>query len=372
MLLTSTRPVSATSEPTALVSLADYEAAARQRLPRLAYDYYAGGSYDELTLSENAGAYRRLRLAYRVLRDVSSRSLATEVLGQTVALPVLVAPTAFHRLADEEGEVATARAAAALGTVMILSTLSTRSIEDVCAVGGAVWFQLYVYRDREATRALVERAEAAGCRALVLTVDAQVWGRRERDARNRFQLPPGLTVANLGGTAMAELPAGVEGSGLNAYVASLFDPSLSWEDLGWLASISRLPVVVKGIVRADDARLAVEHGAAAVVVSNHGGRQLDTAPATIDALPAVAEAVDGRIEVLVDGGVRRGTDVVKALALGARAVAVGRPVLWGLAVDGQRGVERVLTLLRDELDTALALCGCCSPAEVDLSLVIGA
>jgi len=354
------------------VSVPEYEAAAREHLSRLAYDYYAGGSYDELTLGENVAAYRRLRLAYRVLRDVSERNLATELLGREVAMPVLIAPTAFHRLAHEEGEVATARAAAALGTVMILSTLSTRSIEDVCAVGGDVWFQLYFYRDRGATRALVERAEAAGCGAIVLTVDAQVWGRRERDVHNRFTLPPGLRVENLGGTRMAEMPAEAQGSGLNAYVASLFDPSLSWADLGWLCSLTRLPVVVKGIVRADDARRAVEHGAAAVVVSNHGGRQLDTAPATIEALPWVAEAVDGKIEVLVDGGVRRGSDVVKALALGARAVAVGRPILWGLAAGGQPGVERVLGLLRDELDAALALCGCCTPADVDRSLVVGA
>src|SRR5581483_1534195 len=246
------------------------------------------------------------------------------------AMPIVVAPTAFHRLADDEGEVATARAARTHGTILTLSTLSTRSLEDVCATGAAVWFQLYVYRDRGATRALVERAERAGCRALVLTVDAQVWGSRERDARNRFTLPAGLQCENLGGTALARVPADAEGSGLASYVTSLFDPALSWADVEWLASITRLPVVVKGIVHPDDARLAAEHGARAVVVSNHGGRQLDGAIATLDALPAVADAVHDRLEVLMDGGVRRGGDVVKALALGARAVGVGRPVLWGL------------------------------------------
>jgi 4-hydroxymandelate oxidase len=254
---------------------------------------------------------------------------------------------------------------------MTLSTHSTCPVEDVCATGGPVWFQLYVYRDRGATRALVERAAAAGCKALVLTVDAQLWGRRERDVRNRFALPPELVLANLGGAAM-RLPEASAGSGLAAYVASLFDPALSWRDLDWLAGISRLPVVVKGIVHPEDGRLAVEHGAAAVVVSNHGGRQLDTAIATVDALPAVADAIGGRAEVLVDGGVRRGTDVVKALALGARAVLVGRPVLWGLAVAGQRGVELVLERLRDELDVAMGLCGCRSPAEVERGLVAGA
>jgi len=356
-----------------LVNVADYEAAARERLPRLAYDYYASGSYDERTLQDNVDAYGRLRLVYRVLRDLSGRTLATTVLGQPVSMPILIAPTAFHRLAHEaEGEVATAGAAAAAGTIMMLSTLSTRPLEAVCAAGAAGWFQLYVYRDRGATRALVERAEAAGCRALVLTVDAQVWGRRERDVRNRFHLPAGIQCENLAGTEAAFVHDDAEGSGLAAYVASLFDPALSWADLEWLASITRLPVVVKGVVHPDDARLAAEHGAAAVIVSNHGGRQLDTAVATIDALPAVADAVGGRIEVLMDGGIRRGSDVVKALALGARAVGVGRPVLWGLAVDGQAGVERVLALLRDELDVALSLCGCRSVAEASRELIFAA
>ena len=383
-------------DPVQLANLAEFEEAARARLPKLAYDYYAGGSYDELTLADNQAAFRRRRLVYRVLRDLTGRTLATTVLGQPVSLPVLVAPTAFHRLAHEEGEVATARVAAAQGTVMTLSTLSTCRVEDVCAACAAVWFQLYVYRDRGATRALVERAEAAGCKALVLTVDAQLWGRRERDVRNRFALPPDMSLVNfsgepeasrhvageapdrgrvpgnLTGSGMARLPDVPTGSGLAAYVGSLFDPALTWRDLDWLAGITRLPVVVKGIVHPDDGRLAVEHGASAVVVSNHGGRQLDTAIATLDALPAVAEAIDGRAEVLLDGGVRRGTDVIKALALGARAVLVGRPVLWGLAVAGQRGVELVLERLRDELDVALGLCGCGSPGEVEPGLIADA
>ena len=362
-------PVAELDDPALLANLAEFEEAARGRLPRLAYDYYAGGSYDELTLADNQAAFRRRRLVYRVLRDLSGRTLATTVLGQPVSLPVLVAPTAFHRLAHEDGEVATARAAAAQGTIMTLSTLSTCAVEDVCASCAATWFQLYVYRDRGATRELVERAADAGCKAIVLTVDAQLWGRRERDVRNRFTLPPELSLRNLGGGGMASLPEAPAGSALAAYVTSLFDPSLSWRDLSWLAGISRLPVVVKGIVHPEDGRLAVEHGAAGVVVSNHGGRQLDTAIATLDALPAVADAVAGRAEVLLDGGVRRGTDVVKALALGARAVLVGRPVLWGLAVAGQRGVELVLERLRDELDVALGLCGCRSPEEVERGLI---
>jgi 4-hydroxymandelate oxidase len=233
-----------------------------------------------------------------------------------------------------------------------------------------VWFQLYVYRDRGATEALVRRAEAAGARALVLTVDAPLLGRRERDVRNRFQLPPELSLCNLSNPELSKLPDCPSGSGLAGYFASLLDPALTWRDLAWLRSITRLPVVVKGVVRADDAARAAEHGASAVVVSNHGGRQLDTAPATIDALPAIADAVAGRCEVLLDGGVRRGTDVVKALALGARAVLVGRPILWGLAVDGAPGVARVLELLRAEVDLALALCGCPDVAQVTRDLVV--
>jgi 4-hydroxymandelate oxidase len=216
---------------------------------------------------------------------------------------------------------------------------------------------------------LVQRAEAAGCSALVLTVDAQIWGRRERDVRNRFQLPPGLSVKNLLPAGQEEFPQTMQDSGLAAYVASLFDQTLSWKDVEWLCSLTKLPVLLKGIVHPDDARLAVEHGAAGVIVSNHGGRQLDTAPATIEALPAIVEAVGGRIEVLIDGGIRRGTDVIKALAYGAKAVAVGRPVLWGLAYDGQRGVERVLDLLRFEVDLAMGLCGCATVGEIEQDLI---
>ena len=351
------------------LSLLELDEAARGKLPRTVYDYYAGGAHDEITLRENRAAYERRLLHYRVLRDVAVRELSTELLGHRLELPVVVAPTAFHRLAHEEGELATVRAAGAAGTLMILSTLATTSIEEVvAAASGPVWFQLYVYRDREATRSLVERAEAAGCRAIVLTVDAQLWGVRERDVRNRFSLPPGLQVENLVGRGKGELPQ-VDGNGLAAYVARSFDPALSFADLEWLAGATRLPVLVKGVVRGDDAARAVEHGARGVVVSNHGGRQLDTAPATLDVLEEVVQTVGGRVPVLVDGGVRRGTDVLKALALGAAAVGVGRPVLWGLALAGRVGVERVLATLRAELDLALALCGCSSVQAVPRDLI---
>jgi len=352
------------------LNLFDFERAARERMSRMAFDYYAGGAEDELTLADNRAAFERLKLAYRVLVDVSERDLATTVLGQQVSMPVLVAPTAFHKLAHEDGETATARAAGAAGTVFTLSTLSNTAVEEVgAAATGPVWFQLYVYKDRAATEGLVRRAEEAGCSALVLTVDAPLLGRRERDVHNRFHLPEGLKVENMLPKGYGDVEEEAETSGLATYVNSMMDQALTWKDLEWLRSVTELPILVKGVVRPDDALRAVEHGAAGVVVSNHGGRQLDTAPATLEVLPAIVDAVHGRAEVLLDGGVRRGTDVVKALALGARAVMVGRPVLWGLAVDGEAGARRVLELLREELDLAMALCGCPTVKAVGRALL---
>ena len=352
------------------LSLAELERLAGERLPQVAHDYYASGADDEVTLRANLAAWARLALHYRVLVDVSRRDLATTVLGTPVAMPVLVAPTAFHRLAHPEGELASMAGAGDAGTIFTLSTLSNTRVEDVvAAASGPVWFQLYVYRDRAATEALVRRVEAAGVRALVLTVDAPLLGRRERDVKNRFALPPELRVENLGGTGFEVVPGAIAESGLAAYFASMLDPSLSWQDVAWLRGITRLPIVIKGLVRPDDARRAVDAGAAAVIVSNHGGRQLDHAPATIDVLPSVVAAVGGAVEVLVDGGVRRGTDVVKALALGARAVLVGRPVLWGLAVAGREGVAAALAILRRELDLAMALCGCPDVASIGRDLI---
>lgn len=353
------------------INLLEYEEWARARLEPGAFDYYVSGADDEITLRDNRAAYERLRLAYRVLVDVSRCDASTTVLGSRVAMPVLVAPTAFHRMACEEGERATVRAAGAAGTIMILSSLSNTAVEAVVAAStGPVWFQLYVYRDRKASEGLVRRAEAAGCEAIVLTVDAPRLGRRERDVRNGFHLPAGLSVENLlpAGYGAVEQPANE--SGLAAYFASLIDPSLSWDDVAWLRGLTRLPILLKGIVRADDAARAVEVGAAGVVVSNHGGRQLDGSIATIEALPGIVEAVGGRLEVLLDGGIRRGTDVIKALALGAKAVCVGRPVLWGLAVGGQAGVEHVLGVLREELERAMALCGTPSVEAIGRDLVV--
>lgn len=352
------------------LNLRELEQLARERLPQMTWDYYASGADDESCLRRNCEAFEKLALHYRVLVDVSKRDPATTVLGQPVAMPILVAPTAFHRLAHEDGELASVRAAGDAGTIFILSTLSNTAVEQVvAAASGPVWFQLYVYKDRGATEALVRRVEAAGCRALVLTVDAPLLGRRERDVKNRFALPPGLGIENMHAAGYAEVPRAHAESGLAAYFAELLDPSLTWSAVEWLRSITRLPVLVKGIVRADDAKRAIDVGAAGVVVSNHGGRQLDASPATIDVLPHVVDAVAGRGEVLLDGGVRRGTDVVKALALGARAVLVGRPVLWGLAAGGREGVAAALGVLRRELDLAMALCGCPDVASITRDLV---
>ncbi|MEO7165752.1 MAG: alpha-hydroxy acid oxidase [Spartobacteria bacterium] len=347
-----------------LLNLADYARAAQTKIQRDAFDYYEGGALDELTLRENTDGWARLKLYYRVLAGVGARDLRATVLGQPVSMPILVAPTAFHRLACAAGETATARAAKSAETLFILSSLSNTAMEPVFAEAGSPrWFQLYIYKDREITRALVQRAEAAGAEAIVLTVDAPGLGTRERDARNRFTLPDGLTVENLSPLGKGYLPE-VQGSGLAAYVRANFKSDLGFDDLDWLCAATRLPVVVKGVCRGDDARRAAEHGAKAVVVSNHGGRQLDTAPATSEVLPQVVAAVGDLCEVYVDGGIRRGSDVLKAIALGARAVLVGRPILYGLCVAGEAGAVQVLEILRRELDEAMLLCGCSTLEDV--------
>lgn len=347
------------------ISLDDFERDAAEALSPMVHGYYAGGAGDEDTLRENRAAFGRVRLRPRVLRRVGEISTDTTVLGTQVRMPVLVAPMAFQRLAHPEGELATARGAAGVGALMVTSTLASSSLEEVAgAASGPLWFQLYVYRDRDVTRRLVERAHAAGYRALVLTVDTPVLGNREREVRTGFRLPDTLPIGNLAGEGHHRLPGEEGASGLALYAHRLLDPDLTWEDVAWLRSISPMPVVVKGVVHPDDARLAVEAGVAGIVVSNHGGRQLDGAVATLDALPEVAAVAAPRgVEVYLDGGVRRGVDVVRALALGARAVLVGRPVLWGLALEGADGVQRVLELLQDEFRRALALCGVRSPDE---------
>lgn len=360
-----------TNVETPPVNLFDFEKIAAQRIHKLAFDYFASGANDEITLRENRLAYERLRLYPRMLRNVDTRSMEVKLLtGQKISMPVIIAPMAFQRMAHPDGELATIAAASNAGTIMILSTLSTCSIEEVAArSSGNLWFQLYVYRDRGITRSLVERAETAGCKALVLTVDSPMLGRREPDVRNAFSLPEGITASNLLSANMQALPKMSDASGLAAYIHELYDQSLTWKDVEWLRSITSMPILVKGVLRPDDAELAIKHGAAGIVVSNHGGRQLDTVPATISVLERIANQVNGAAELYVDGGVRRGTDVLKALALGAKAILLGRPVLWGLGHSGQAGVELVLSLLRQELDLAMVLSGCASPSDITRDLV---
>jgi 4-hydroxymandelate oxidase len=341
-----------------LLNIPDYVQAARGKLSKEVCDYFEGGALDEIALRENVAGWERLKLFYRVLAGVGERDLSTSVLGQSISMPIAIAPTAFHKLACEEGEIATARSAKAAGTLFILSSLSNTAMEAVFAEAASPrWFQLYIYKDRQVTLDLVKRAEAAGAEAIVLTVDAPGLGTRERDTRNRFRLPDGLAVENLAPLGKGQMPE-VRGSGLAAYVRENFKADLGFDDLDWLCGSTRLPVVVKGVCRGDDARRAVEHGAKALVVSNHGGRQLDSAPATCEVLPQVVDAVDDLCEIYVDGGIRRGSDVLKAIALGARAVLIGRPVLWGLCVAGEQGATSVLEILRRELDEAMLLCGC--------------
>jgi 4-hydroxymandelate oxidase len=345
-----------------VVNLFDVERLAAQRLERTAFDYIAGGADDELTLGANQAAFQRWRLVPRVLRDVSVIETATTFLGTAVSMPVGIAPVSFQHLAHPDAELATVRAAGAAGLAFCLSTMSSRSIEDVAeaavATDGPLWFQLYVHRDRTRSADLVHRAHAAGYRALVVTVDLPMAGNRERDRRNRLPYPQ---VFGNFGTA-EEVRA--HGGSMSTVVGGFNDASFTWADLAWLRDLTDQPLVLKGILAPDDALLAVEHGASAIVVSNHGGRQLDRTPPTADALPAIVEAVAGRAEIYLDGGVRRGTDVLTALALGARGVFIGRPAIFGLAVAGEAGVARVLESLRREVRTDMALLGIRAVDEV--------
>jgi isopentenyl diphosphate isomerase/L-lactate dehydrogenase-like FMN-dependent dehydrogenase len=339
----------------------DYARLAEKRLGPGAWSYFAGGADDERTLRWNLEAYGRWLLRPRILCDVTEVSTETTVLGTPVALPVLVAPVAFQRMAHPDGEAATARAAASAGTVMCLSTIATATPADVAAAapGAPRWFQLYVFKDWGLTSALVQQAVDAGYSALVLTADTPYLGRREGPLRTGFAIPEDVRIPAVD----AARGGGLQPFSLHEHF-DLFSPAVSWRDVERLTELSGLPVVVKGVLTAEDARLACEHGAAGVGVSNHGGRQLDGVPGTLDALPEVVEAVEGRVEVYLDGGIRRGTDIAKALALGARATLAGRAVLFGLAVGGEEGARHVLDLLRDEIRLALSLLGCTSPAEI--------
>ncbi|MEP6696925.1 MAG: alpha-hydroxy acid oxidase [Pseudonocardiales bacterium] len=350
-----------------IVCVEDYEPLARERLPAPVWDYIEGGAGAELTLHANRAAFDRTSIRPRVLVDVSRCDTTTTVLGSTLRSPIIVAPTAFHAQVHPDAEPATARGAAAAGSLLVASTLSSRPIEEIsAAVDVPMWFQLYLLRDRGMVADMTARARSAGCRALVLTVDTPRLGRRLRDERNSFAVAPGTQPRNLSAD-LAAAPSHRRGEGVSALAATaadIFDQTITWSDLGWLRSLTDLPLLLKGVVTAADAALAVEHGMDGIIVSNHGGRQLDGGIASLRALPEVVGAVAGRCPVLVDGGVRRGRDVFIALALGADAVLVGRPVLWGLAVGGADGVEHVLSMLTRDLEHTMALAGRPTVADI--------
>lgn len=374
-----------------VASVADLRAVARRRLPRGVFDYIDGAAEDERTMAANSDAFARVTFRPRVLRNVGVVDASTSLLGRTLPIPLVLAPTGFTRLADPQGELAVARAAARAGLPYTLSTLSTRSIEEVAAVStGPKWFQVYVWRDRGLVKEMIARAADAGYEALVLTVDTAVLGRRERDVRHGLSLPPKLGIrtlldgvvhpawtlafaraepirfANVVGQHVGD---GSSAVALADYISSQFDPSLSWDDLGWMRSVWKGPILLKGIQTVADARLAADAGIDAVVLSNHGGRQLDGAPATLDLVVPVADAVGDRIEIICDGGVRRGSDVVKAVALGATACMIGRAYLYGLAAAGERGVEWLLDTFDADIRRTMALVGARSIADLDRDLV---
>jgi isopentenyl diphosphate isomerase/L-lactate dehydrogenase-like FMN-dependent dehydrogenase len=348
------------------INVFDYETLAMERLDVPAWDFYTGGSEDEVTVRANRSAFERIRLRPRVLVNVSACDLQTSVLGDPVSMPILIAPVAGQGIAHPDGECATARAAGDVGTLMVVSTDSTLSLEDVAqAARGPLWFQLYIYTYDEA-RQLIRRAEEAGYEAIVLTVDAPRLGRRERDLRNDFQT---YNINKFEGAFKGNanhLMGRSAGEEARQYIGD----TLTWEVISWLRSETKLPLILKGIVTAEDAELALEHQVDAIIVSNHGGRQLDGTIASIDALPSVLSTVAGRCEVYLDGGIRRGTDILKALSLGARAVLIGRPVIWGLAADGQEGVRAVLEILHDELELAMILAGCPTVESITQALIM--
>ncbi|KAG5597465.1 hypothetical protein H5410_038697 [Solanum commersonii] len=389
-----------------VTNVTEYQEIAKKKLPKMVYDYYASGAEDQWTLAENRNAFSRILFRPRILIDVSKIDMTTTVLGFKISMPIMIAPTAMQKMAHPEGEYATARAASAAGTIMTLSSWATSSVEEVASTGpGIRFFQLYVYKDRNVVAQLVRRAERAGFKAIALTVDTPRLGRREADIKNRFVLPPFLTLKNFEGLDLGKMDQAND-SGLASYVAGQIDRTLSWKvyylslghptysmfyssfpsflknsvgqelffnlklDVQWLQTITSMPILVKGVLTAEDARLAVQAGAAGIIVSNHGARQLDYVPATISALEEVVKGAQGRIPVFLDGGVRRGTDVFKALALGAAGIFIGRPVVFSLAAEGEAGVKKVLQMLRDEFELTMALSGCRSLKEITRNHIV--
>ncbi|MFZ0634046.1 MAG: alpha-hydroxy acid oxidase [Candidatus Acidiferrales bacterium] len=358
------------STKAAVLNLADFEALAKKRLPKALFEHTAGGAEDEITLRDNVAAFQRLKIIPRVLRNITDRKTDTTVLGQPVSFPVLIAPMACLRRFHPQGELAVARAASKAGTISIISTGACYGFKKIAeAARGSAWLQLYAYRDKAVTQGLVEGAEAAGYKAICITVDVPVDGNRERDVRNRYYYPREMLYQNLKELGVKGVSREMNEAELLAFAGRKLRVALTWEYLEWLKTITKLPLVLKGILSPQDAARAVSSGINGIIVSNHGGRQLDGSPASIDALSEIAKAVDGHIEIFLDSGIRRGTDVLRAVALGARAVLLGRPCAWALTVDGERGVSRVLEILQKEFSTAMALAGCAGVAEITADLV---
>eukprot|EP00062_Callorhinchus_milii_P000926 gi/632935505/ref/XP_007890323.1/ PREDICTED: hydroxyacid oxidase 2-like [Callorhinchus milii] len=349
-----------------MICLADFEAFAKRRLSTAVWDFYAGGADDCESRDRNLLAFKRIYLRPRLLRDVSMVDTSTIIQGSALSFPVGIAPTGFQSLACPDGEIGSAKAAKAMNICYVTSTLATYSVEEIAAVSTSAcnWFQLYVFKKRVITEQLVKRVNSLGYKSLVVTVDLPFIGKRRQDILNHFKIPTHLTLKNL--EAFKNDLDSLDKSGL---CTDIIDPSFSWKDIQWLQSLTDLPIILKGILTREDAELAVRHGVQGIIVSNHGGRQLDGVHATIEVLSEVVEAVKGRIEVYMDGGIRRGTDVLKALAIGAKCVFIGRPIIWGLAYKGEEGVKDLLQILKAEFHTAMALSGCKSISEIDRSLV---
>lgn len=347
------------------INILDYEQLARQGLNSKIADYISAGTCNELTLKRNVDALSQCYIIPRVLNDVSQINTKTTLINQNLTLPLMIAPTAFHRMVHPDGELAVVRAAASKNINMIVSTMSTTSLEEVALNAKShLWFQLYVYKDREIVIDLIHRAERAGYKALVITVDVPIMGKREKDIRNQFTLPPNLSAKNLEPYGIGQTNIRTRGSKIKNYTDLLFDKAVSWHDIAWIKTITKLPIILKGIMHREDAKHALDMQIDALVVSNHGGRQFDGAPSAMDVVHEIAETINKKIPILIDGGFRRGTDILKALALGADCVLIGRPILWGLACTGQKGVENVLEIYRNEVMEAMALSGCATIDEV--------
>lgn len=347
------------------VNVRDYEALAKHKLEKSIYDYYACGANDELALRRNETACAKILLIPRILQGLDSVNTGVKFFDHSLSTPIFIAPTAFHATAHSQAEIATVRAANYHRIGMIASTMSTTSLEEIAAISnGLLWFQLYIYKDRSITERLIDRAERAGYQAIMITADVPIMGKRERDIRNNFKLPARMVAKNFLPDQLEHISSTQPGSQVKNYTDQLFDATFSWKDLAWIRSLTKLPIIIKGVMHEDDAEKAAIHGVDAIVVSNHGGRQLDAAPASIEVLPGIVKRLKGKLPILIDGGFRRGSDIFKAIALGANAVLIGRPVLWALALNGEEALNELFTIYCQELKDTMIFCGCATIEEI--------